>query len=216
MLAIAHRTPSTAPECARLAGLGVTHFEVDLQFVAGAPVVSHYLPPLAALPRLRHDGWRFTLRARTAAEQDLAAVLDRVPAECGVLVDLKSEDPDSARALVELLRDSGRPAGGWYVSAKSVDALAVVIAAGYPGWLSVDTRPAFVAALNGQLPPGLDAVTVRHTFLDGNAVARIQAHQPRVLAWTVNKTWRLQELAGYGITGVTSDDPDVLAAAATR
>ena len=216
MLAIAHRTPSTAPECARLAGLGVTHFEVDLQFLAGAPVVSHYLPAVGVLPRLRHDRWRFTLRARAAAEEDLAAVLDRVPAGCAVLVDLKSDDADSAAALVGLLRDSGRPPEGWYVSAKSVDALAVVTAAGFRGWLSVDTRPAFVAALNGQLPPGLDAVTVRHTFLDGAAVARIREHQPRVLAWTVNKAWRLEELAGYGVAGVTSDEEDVLAAAAAH
>ena len=152
VLAIAHRTPRTAADCQRLADLGVSVFEIDLQFMAGAPVVSHFLSPLAGLPLLRHDRWRFTLRSRTTAEEDMAAVIDRVPAGSAVLVDLKSDDVLHAGLLVDLLRASDRPPEGWYVSGKDAGALAVIAAAGYRTWLSIGTRPEFVAALNGQLP----------------------------------------------------------------
>ncbi len=206
VLAIAHRTPRTAADCSRLADLGVSVFEVDLQFLAGMPVVSHYLPLLGWLPRLRHDRWRFTLRARARAEEDLDAVVDRVPAGAAVLVDLKD---GTAADVVALLRASARPPEGWYVSGKDPEVLAEVAAAGYRTWLSVATRPAFTAALGGRLPAGLDGVTVRHTYLDRAAVQRLAAHGPRVLAWTVADVRRATELAGYGVAGITSDSTDV-------
>lgn len=216
MLAIAHRTPRTASDCDRLAGLGVAVFEVDLQFLADAPVVSHFLPLLGSLPRLRHDRWRFTLQARAQAEEDLDAVVARVPAGSAVLIDLKSDDPAHAAVLVELLRASARPPEGWYVSAKDPAALAVVIGAGYRGWLSVAARPAFTAAMAGHVPAGLDALTVRHTYLDRVTVDRLRAHVPAVLAWTVNKLYRAEELAALGIAGITSDAPDIHRYVATQ
>jgi hypothetical protein len=216
VLAIAHRTPRGAADCQRLADLGVAAFEIDLQFLAGQPVVSHFLPPWRGLPLLRHDRWRFTLRARTRAEEDMAAVVDRVPAGCAVLVDLKTEDVLHAKTLVELLQASGRPPAGWYVSGKDAGALAVVAAAGYRTWLSVGTRPEFVGALNGLLPTGLDAVTVRHTYLDRATVGRLRQHQPRVMAWTVDKVYRAEELADLGVAGITSDNPAVHRFVASR
>ena len=216
MLAIAHRTPRTAKACQRLADLGVAVFEIDLQFLAGVPVVSHFLPPVRALPFLRQDRWRFTVRARSKAEEDMAAVVERVPAGCAVLVDLKTDDVRQATTLVELLRASGRPPEGWYVSGKDAGALAVVAAAGYRTWLSVATRPEFVGALNGQLPTGLDAVTVRHTYLDRATVGRLRQHQPRVMAWTVAKVYRAEELADLGVAGITSDSEAVHRFVASR
>jgi hypothetical protein len=216
VLAIAHRTPTTAADCQRLADAGAAVFEVDLQFLAGMPVVSHFLPPWRGLPYLRHDRWRFTLRARTNAEEDMAAVVERIPAGCAVLVDLKTEDVLHAKILVELLQGSGRPPEGWYVSGKDAGALAVVAAAGYRTWLSVGTRPEFVGALNGQLPTGLDAVTVRHTYLDRATVGRLRQHQPRVMAWTVDKLYRAEELAELGVAGITSDNPAVHRMVASR
>jgi glycerophosphoryl diester phosphodiesterase len=216
VLAIAHRTPRTAAACQRLADLGVAVFEIDLQFLAGVPVVSHFLPPARALPFLRQDRWRFTVRARSKAEEDMAAVVERVPAGCAVLVDLKTDDVRQATTLVELLRASGRPPEGWYVSGKDAGALAVVAAAGYRTWLSVATRPEFVGALNGQLPTGLDAVTVRHTYLDRATVGRLRQHQPRVMAWTVAKVYRAEELADLGVAGITSDSEAVHRFVASR
>jgi hypothetical protein len=216
VLAIAHRTPRTAADCQRLADLGVAAFEIDLQFLAGVPVVSHFLPPVRGLPVLRHDRWRFTVRARSKAEEDMAAVVERVPAGCAVLVDLKIDDVRQATTLVELLRASGRPPEGWYVSGKDAGALAVVAAAGYRTWLSVGTRPEFVGALNGQLPTGLDAVTVRHTYLDRATVGRLRQHQPRVMAWTVAKVYRAEELADLGVAGITSDSDAVHRFVASR
>jgi hypothetical protein len=216
VLAIAHRTPRTAADCQRLADLGVAVFEIDLQFLAGVPVVSHFLPPVPALPFLRHDRWRFTVRARSKAEEDMAAVVERVPAGCAVLVDLKTDDVLQAKTLVELLRASGRPPEGWYVSGKDAGGLALVAAAGYRTWLSVGTRGEFVGALNGQLPTGLDAITVRHTYLDRATVGRLRQHQPRVVAWTVAKVYRAEELADLGVAGITSDSDAVHRFVASR
>jgi hypothetical protein len=216
VLAIAHRTPRTAADCQRLADLGVSAFEIDLQFLAGEPVVSHFLPPWRGLPFLRHDGWRFTLRSRTTAEEDMAAVVERIPAGCAVLVDLKSEDIRHAGRLIELLRASGRPPEGWYVSGKDAGTLAVIAAAGYRTWLSVGSRPEFVGALNGLLPPGLDALTIRHTYLDRATVGKLRTHVPRLIAWTVNKTYRAEELADLGVAGITSDSEAVYRLVAAR
>jgi hypothetical protein len=204
VLAIAHRTPATAADCDRLAALGVSVFEVDLQFLAGVPVVSHFLS-VPLVRRVRHDRWRFTLRARAAAEEDLAAVVARVPAGAAVLVDLKTTG--SAAAVVELLRSA--PPARWYVSTKSAADATAVAAAGYRTWLSLGERPAFAGALAGSLPAGLDAVTVRHTFLDRDAVDRLLTHVPRVMAWTVNSVRRARELEAAGVAGITSDSPDV-------
>jgi hypothetical protein len=216
VLAIAHRTPRTAEDCQRLADAGASVFEIDLQFLAGLPVVSHFMPPTRWLPFLRHDRWRFTLQARTKAEEDMAAVVERVPAGCAVLVDLKTEDVLHAKTLVELLQASGRPPEGWYVSGKDAGALAVVAASGYRTWLSVGTRPEFIGALNGQLPTGLDAITVRHTYLDRATVGRLRQHHSRVMAWTVDKVYRAEELADFGVAGVTSDNPAVHRLVASR
>src|SRR6185436_11238730 len=110
-----HRTPRTAADCQRLADSGAAVFEIDLQFMNGVPVVSHFLPPWPGMPLLRHDRWRFTLRSRIG---------------CAVLVDLKTEDVLHAKILVELLAGTGRPPEGWYVSGKDAGALAIVAAAG--------------------------------------------------------------------------------------
>jgi glycerophosphoryl diester phosphodiesterase len=168
------------------------------------------------MPLLRHDRWRFTLRSRIGAEEDMAAVLDRIPAGCAVLVDLKTDDVLHAKILVELLAETGRPPEGWYVSGKDAGALAIVAAAGYRTWLSVSTRPEFVGALNGLLPPDLDGIAVRHTFLDEATVGRLRQHQPRVIAWTVDKLYQAEELADLGVAGITSDNPAVHRFVASR
>ena len=216
VLAIAHRTPRTAADCQRLADAGAAVFEIDLQFIAGVPVVSHFLPPWPGMPLLRHDRWRFTLRSRIDAEEDMAGVLDRIPAGCAVLVDLKTEDVLHAKTLVELLAGTGRPPEGWYVSGKDPGALAVIAAGGYRTWLSVSTRPEFVGALDGLLPPDLDAIAVRHTYLDAATAGRLRRHQPRVIAWTVDKLYRAEELADLGVAGITSDNPAVLRFVSSR
>ena len=216
MLAIAHRTPRTAADCQSVADSGASIFEIDLQFMRGVPVVSHFLPPWRGAPMLRHDRWRFTVRSRISAEEDMAPVLDRIPDGCAVLIDLKTEDVLHATTLVDLLAATGRPPETWYVSGKDAGALAIVAASGYRTWWSVSTRPEFVGALNGLLPPELDAITVRHTYLDEATVGRLRQHQQRVIAWTVDKLYRAEELADFGVAGIASDNPAVHRFVASR
>jgi hypothetical protein len=133
-------------------------------------------------------------------------VLARVPAGRAVLIDLKSEDPAAAAATAELLRAVGTDC---YVSGKGVAGLELLRDAGHRVWLSVSTRPALAAALAGDLPAGLDGLTVRHTYLDAAVVGRLRAHVPRVLAWTVQDVRRAAALAAAGVAGITSDSAAV-------
>jgi glycerophosphoryl diester phosphodiesterase len=203
VLAVAHRTPASAPACRALADLGVAAFEADVQLIRGELVVSHFLP---VVPGLHRDGW---VLSRTARAEPLAAVLARVPAPARVLVDLKTETPAAAEAVAAVV--AGTP-DRWYASCKRWDLLPALAAAGVPTWRSVATRQALAAVLRA--PADARPVTVRHSYLDRATVARLRAITPEVVAWTVNDVRRAAQLADLGITGLTSDDPRVHAYAA--
>jgi len=56
------------------------------------------------------------------------------------------------------------------------------------------------------------AVTVRHTLLERQTIARLHQLVPQVIAWTVNDVDRALRLRDAGVDGITTDSPDVLAA----
>ncbi len=213
MLAVAHRTPASAAGCRALAEAGVGAFEADVQLIRGELVVSHFLPVLPALhraggvpPGLHRDGWRLS---RTVRAEPLAAVLDRVPPPARVLVDLKTETPAAAAAVAEA---AAAAPGRWLASCKRWDLLPVLAAAGVPTWRSVATRRALAAVLRA--PADARPVTVRHSYLDRSTVDRLRAVTAEVVAWTVNDVRRAAQLAWLGVTGLTSDNPEVHAYAA--
>jgi hypothetical protein len=52
----------------------------------------------------------------------------------------------------------------------------------------------------------IDGVTIRHTVLDADNVAWLTAQDLLVFAWTVNDLARVNELIGYGVDAITTDN----------
>lgn len=52
----------------------------------------------------------------------------------------------------------------------------------------------------------VDGVTIRHTVLDDDNVAWLSAEGLLVFAWTVNTLERVNELVGYGVDAITTDN----------
>ncbi|HYI25795.1 MAG TPA: glycerophosphodiester phosphodiesterase [Thermomicrobiales bacterium] len=52
----------------------------------------------------------------------------------------------------------------------------------------------------------IDGVTIRHTLLDVDTVTALQGHHLLVFAWTVNALPRVNELIGYGVDSITTDN----------
>lgn len=212
MLAIAHRAPASREEGARLAALGVTVFEIDVQLLGGRLVVSHYLPvhPHPSMARVRRDRWEFTTRRRAPREIDLAGALGSVPAGVEVLLDLKNDRGRHAADLAQAVVSAGLDRTRCHVATKGWQVLRLLRAEGFRTWRSVGDRSALVAVLAAAPLPD-HAVTVRHTLLTPDVVSALRATGTLVMAWTVNDIRRAAELARLGIDGITSDSPRVLA-----
>jgi hypothetical protein len=209
LLAIAHRTPATRERCAALSAAGATVFEIDVQAIGDDLVVSHYLPVHPLLPRVRRDRRRFTVRRRGRVEAALADTVSSLPAGAEILLDLKVDRGPAAHALVEHIAAAGPDPARCYASTKGWATLPALAAAGYRTWRTIGDPAALTAALAmPELPD--DAVTVKHTLLTAEVVARLRERVPRVMTWTVNDPVRARDVIGYGVDGVTTDSVEVL------
>jgi len=208
VLLIAHRTPHTAQGASRLAVAGAEVFEFDVQLGrAGEPVVSHYRP-LPGLRLVERDNWRVrpaVTRRQRSADPTLATAMAALPEGCTALYDIKEPVPGRRAGLIALL-----PPGGLVSSPDAAD-LALARSAGLRTWLSIG-RPARLAATLAAGPRDDQAVTVRHTLLERQTIARLHQLVPQVIAWTVNDVDRALRLRDAGVDGITTDSPDVLAA----
>lgn len=209
MLAIAHRTPATRERCAELGDAGATVFEIDVQTIGDDLVVSHFLPVHPLVPRLRRDRVKFTVRRRSRLEVALAATVDSLPAGAEVLLDLKVDRGPRADALVEQIAAAGPDPARCYASTKGWATLPALTAAGYRTWRTIADPVALAAALAmPELPD--DAVTVKHTLLSADVVAKLKERVPRVMTWTVNDVARARAVMAFGVDGVTTDSSEVL------
>lgn len=211
MLAISHRTPTSREQCQRLADDGARVFEVDLRAVDGRLVVTHYLPLIAALPRLQHDGWNVRWHRRSVRFQSFEEVRDLVPEQCELLLDLKDDRPGESARLTDLVLSTVPEPGRYHASSKDWAALERLRDAGFRTWRSVATRRALARLPDrGRIPD--HAVAVRHTYLTADEMARLGEVSPRVIAWTVNSVERARALRDLGVYGIATDSPAVLRA----
>jgi hypothetical protein len=129
------------------------------------------------------------------------------------MLDLKGRRPATSRSVAELLHEVGhaRPllaCGRWW---PAVDGLAH----------DLDfVRPVLSARTRGELlrlrrrlvtGPAPFGVSVHMSLLDARVVAVLHDQVERVLTWPVNDQAALDLVLGYGVTGVISDDPGILA-----
>jgi glycerophosphoryl diester phosphodiesterase len=82
-------------------------------------------------------------------------------------------------------------------------------AAGFRTWRSAGTRSELRELLN-EGPLADDAVSVRHTLLSPEVIARLHQQAPSIIAWTVNDRRRARHLRDLGVDGVTTDRAAVL------
>ncbi|MGQ0623258.1 MAG: glycerophosphodiester phosphodiesterase [Sporichthyaceae bacterium] len=210
MLAIAHRCPTTVAGVAVAAAAGAQVYEVDVQSIDGVLVSSHFLPLLRGFPRLRRDRARLTCRARDVRESDLGLRLASLPADAQILLDLKADTGAPALALVELLARADLDVARCHVSTKGWHTLPRLAELGFRTWRTVGDAGALARVLRCE-PVADYAVTVRHNLLDEGVLRELRSLAPRVMTWTVNDLRRARELAAWGVDGITTDSPSVLA-----
>jgi glycerophosphoryl diester phosphodiesterase len=86
-------------------------------------------------------------------------------------------------------------------------------------------RPVLSARTRGELvrlrrrlvtAPAPFGVSVHASLLDADVVAELHRRVERVLTWPVNDQDALETVLGYGVSGVISDDPGILAQVVAR
>jgi glycerophosphoryl diester phosphodiesterase len=208
MLLVAHRTPRSRAACELLAAAGAQLFEADVQIDdRDRIVVSHYLP--LGSWGLQRDNWRLRWHSASVRDPKLEDILAVVPAGCRISLDMK-EKVDERRvrlidALIAQLPDRSR----FVVCGGRVAHLDRLRSAGFRTWRSAGTS-AQLRELLAHGPLADDAVSVRHSLLSREVIARLHEQVSTVVAWTVNDVNRARHLRQCAIDGVTTDRPAVL------
>jgi len=209
VILVAHRTPATPAACAALAAAGAQVFEADVQVDdAGAVVVTHYLP-FGVGGRFERDNWRVRWHTGRARDPRLADVIDIVPADCRVLLDLKERRPDRRARLVAALTDAAADRSRFVVCGHPEEDVAQLRAAGFVTWRSVGNSRHLAAVLGQDRLPD-EAVSIRHTLVSARVLDQLHERVPQVVAWTINSVGRARALCALGVDGVTTDSATIL------
>ena len=211
VLAVAHRAGNSLAGLHDANALGVDVIECDVHRHRGRLEVRH-LKTAGPLPFL-WDRWQ--LVPATAPRLGLAELLEADRHGTTFMLDLKGRRTSAARAVARLLHHGGhhRP---------------VLVCGRY--WPSVDelarlpyVRPVLSARNQGELSRlrrrlrgGAGAspaygVSVHRSLLDAAVVAELHEAVEVVMTWPVNDTGALEEVLRIGVSGVISDEHEVLA-----
>ncbi len=208
VLAIAHRAGNSLAALEAARELGADVVECDVHAHRGRLEVRH-LKTAGPLPFL-WDRWE--LVPASVARLELHALL-AARRELTLMLDLKGRHRHMANAVAELL-DAEAQSGSILVCGRwwpAVDDLA---------GLHPHVRPVLSARNRGELarlrtrlrteaaPYG---VSVHVSLLDVDVVEDLRAHVSLVMTWPVNDMHTLDRVWDYGVTGVISDENDVLA-----
>ena len=209
VLAIAHRAGNSLAGLITANDLGVDVIECDVHRHRGGLEVRH-LKSAGPLPFL-WDRWQ--LVPASAPRLGLAELLAADHRGTTFMLDLKGRHPATSREVATLLHEVGhsRPllaCGRWW---PAVDALADELPF---------VRPVLSARNRGELArlrrrlvegPAPYGVSVHASLLDATVVAALHRHVERVMTWPVNDQRVLDAVLRSGVTGVISDESDVLA-----
>jgi glycerophosphoryl diester phosphodiesterase len=208
VLAIAHRAGNSLAGLHAANELGVDVIECDVHEHRGNVEVRH-LKTAGPLPFL-WDRWE--LASASAPRLGLAEVLEANRHGTAFMLDLKGRRPAAARSVVRLLHeaDHGAPllvCGRHWPSVEAVARLPFVLPV-----LSARRRDELVR-LERRLARGsaVHGVSVHRDLLDSAVVARLAERVEVVMTWPVNDVESLDALLGVGVTGIISDEPEVLA-----
>jgi len=214
VLAIAHRAGNSLAGLAEANDLGVDVIECDVHGHRGRLEVRH-LKSAGPLPFL-WDRWE--LVPASAPRLGLAELLAADRHGTTFMLDLKGRNPTASRAVAGLLHEVGhsRPllaCGRWWPAvdglARDLDFVRAVLSARTRGELLRLRR----RLTTGPVPYG---VSVHASLLDAGVVADLHRGVECVMTWPVNDQEVLEAVLAYGVSGVISDDPSVLAEVVAR
>lgn len=207
VLAIAHRAGNSLAGLHAANELGVDVIECDVHEHRGRLEVRH-LKTAGPLPFL-WDRWE--LASASAPRLGLAELLEAGRHGTTFMLDVKGRRASTARALATTLHGTGQESpiivcGRWWPSVETVAALPYVQPV-----LSARNR-AELARLWRRLDhdPPVHGVSVHRSLLDARTVAALHAHAEVVMTWPVNDRATLDHVLAIGVSGVISDDLEVL------
>ena len=207
-LAIAHRAGNSLAGLHEARELGVDVIECDVHHHRGRLEVRH-LKTAGPLPFLWDRGELVSASApRLGLEELLAA--DRQGT--ALMLDLKGRSPATARLLAGLVHDVAHQpllaCGRFWASVDAAGELPYVRPV-----LSARNRLE-LARLRRRLasaPGSAYGASVHASLLTRDVVAELHRGLELVMTWPVNDTSTLDRVLGLGVTGVISDEADVLA-----
>lgn len=210
-LAIAHRAGNSVAGLHGAYALGVDVIECDVHHHRGRLEVRHDKPagPLSFL-------WGRRVSA-TAPRLGLRELLDADRHGTTFMLDLKGRRSATGAAVADLLHDLGtdRPVlacGRYWPSVEQVAALPFVQPV-----LSARTAVE-LARLRQRLldGPPVHGVSLHRPLLDEELVSWLHQRVEVVMTWPVRDPAELDDVLRLGVSGVISDDQDVLAAVVDR
>lgn len=213
VLAIAHRAGNSLAGLHGANELDVDVIEADIHHYRGRLEVRH-LRTAGPLPFLWDKG---QLVSAFAPRLGLQELLEADEHGTLFMLDLKGPWTWTGRAVARLLHDGGhhRPVlvcGRWWPSIDAMAHLPYVrpVLSARNRWELGRLRRRLE---RGPVPHG---VSVHRSLLDRESVAALHRRVELVMTWPVNDPSALRAVLEIGVTGVISDEPDILAQVVAR
>lgn len=208
VLAIAHRAGNSLAGLHAAVLLGVDVIECDVHHFRGRLEVRH-LKTAGPLPFL-WDRWE--LASASAPRLGLHELLTAEQHGTIFMLDLKGRRAAAARSVAKLLHQGGHHGpvlvcGRWWPAVDAVAELPYVRPV-----LSARNRVE-LTRLRERLASGdhpVHGVSVHASLLDERVVAELHEWVELVMTWPINDSAALDRVLGFGVSGVISDEPDVL------
>ncbi|RJK94783.1 glycerophosphodiester phosphodiesterase [Vallicoccus soli] len=207
-LAIAHRAGNSLEGLHAALAAGADLVEADVWSHGGRLEVRH-LKTAGPLPFL-WDAWRVVPAWRPRLL--LPEVLEAAAGGATFLLDLKGRTPDVGEHLAALLHEAA-PGREVWVCSRLWPSLDRFLPLDWARVMVSARTGAEVGALRERVRRGdVDGVAVHRSHLSTGLVDELHRSVRLVTTWPVNDPGALERVAALGVSGVTTDDPGVLAA----
>ncbi|MBI5947683.1 MAG: glycerophosphodiester phosphodiesterase [Chloroflexi bacterium] len=208
LFVVAHRAGNSIAELNTAEAAGADIVEADVWARHGALEVRH-LKTMGPIPIL-WDRWK--LSPGWTRRLSLAEIVRAARPATELLLDLKGTDPLLPAMVVETMEKEapGRP---YAVCSRNWDLLEEF--RHYPAVRALHSvgSPAQLRTVWGRLTwHDNHAISIHRRLLSAAAVAALKEKASAVVTWPINTVGHLEEVAGWGVDGVTTDSLALLRA----
>ena len=205
-LLIAHRYGNKLHLLDAAIAAGADVIEVDVWFHRGDLEVGHD-KTLGPVP-IRWDRWSLALGH--TRELRVPEVVARFPEHIEPLFDLKGTDPRLPAALRALI-DQHLPGRSYIVASQNWDYLEQFLEAPHARVVrSAGSARALRRVQDDLADWAGDGAGFNHKLLNPGTVQALRHHTSLVLTWTVNDLERARQLTDAGVTGIITDNLDLI------